>query len=165
MSAINPSHGHDLVSVVVPIYNAGETLEACLESIEAQTHRELEIEAVRSVLEEIGADAIGAWERRLKQLARARIEDAPGVRVLNPDSPTGILTFIVDGVPAQDEGTLLNSKGICVRSGLHCAKILPLVPKTGTVRASFGVYSDRHDAEQLAEAIVKGGDILDAYFA
>lgn len=43
MSAINPSHGHDLVSVVVPIYNAGETLEACLESIEAQTHRELEI--------------------------------------------------------------------------------------------------------------------------
>ena len=116
-------------------------------------------------VEEIGADAIGAWERRLKQLARARIEDAPGVRVLNPDSPTGILTFIVDGVPAQDEGTLLNSKGICVRSGLHCAKILPLVPKTGTVRASFGVYSDRHDAEQLAEAIVKGGDILDAYFA
>ena len=43
MSAINPSENHELVSVVIPVYNAGATLDECLASVEAQTHRELEI--------------------------------------------------------------------------------------------------------------------------
>ena len=46
MSAINPSGNHELVSVVIPIYNAEGTLDECLASIEAQTHRELEVVCV-----------------------------------------------------------------------------------------------------------------------
>lgn len=46
MSAINPSENHELVSVVIPVYNAAATLDACLASIETQTHRELEIVCV-----------------------------------------------------------------------------------------------------------------------
>lgn len=43
MRDTSTTSGRDLVSVVIPIYNAAATLDACLESIEAQTHRELEI--------------------------------------------------------------------------------------------------------------------------
>ena len=43
MSAITPSPTHELVSVVIPIYNAEKTLDACLRSVEEQTHAELEI--------------------------------------------------------------------------------------------------------------------------
>lgn len=43
MSAITPCRGHELVSVVIPIYNAEATLDECLRSVEAQTHADLEI--------------------------------------------------------------------------------------------------------------------------
>ncbi len=43
MSAITPSPTHELISVVIPIYNAEKTLDACLRSVEEQTHAELEI--------------------------------------------------------------------------------------------------------------------------
>ena len=150
-------------------YPAGDyTLEELPLRLEAGTQNiagAAGLAAACQFIQRIGAERIGQRERQLKDRVVARIATIKGVRILNPHSPTGILTFVVDGIPAQDEGTFLNSKGICVRSGLHCAKILPSVPATGTVRASFGVYSDEEDAEQLAAALEKGGDILDAYFA
>ncbi len=121
-------------------------------------------EACRFILE-IGVDRIGEYENRMRNLIRDSVKDVPGITIYNPDSHSGIFTFSLEGVPAQDEGTLLNSRGICVRSGLHCAKILPGIPADGTIRASLGVYTDEEDCQQLIEALRKGGSVLDAYFA
>lgn len=116
-------------------------------------------------LEKIGMDNINSYEIELKRWVVKELQGIPGIIVYNPDSDSGIVDFNRDGVFSQDEGTLLNSKGICVRSGLHCAKILTeKLPRSGTVRASFYVYNNEEDAMQLVEALREGGEILDAYF-
>ena len=58
MSAINPSVSHELVSVVIPIYNAEGTLDECLASIEAQTHRELEVICVNDGSTDASAEIV-----------------------------------------------------------------------------------------------------------
>ena len=116
-------------------------------------------------LESLGMDAIREHEISLKKYLMERLKDVPHVTIYNKDSEGGILTFNVDGVFSQDEATLLNSKGIAVRSGQHCAKVLTDYLKTpGTVRASMYLYTTKEEVDALVEALTNGGDILDAYF-
>ena len=85
--------------------------------------------------------------------------------IYNQESDNGILTFNIKGVFAQDEATLLNYKGIAVRSGEHCAKILDDYLKTkATCRMSTYLYTTKEDIDAFVDAIKNGGDILDAYF-
>lgn len=117
-------------------------------------------------LSDIGMDRIDRYEYELKKKAVEEMQKIPGIHVYNPYSSSGIVDFNREGIFSQDEGTLLNSQGICVRSGFHCAKILTdYLPKTGTVRASFYLYNDEEDVMQFIDALKKGGDLLDAYFA
>lgn len=115
-------------------------------------------------LDAIGMDRIDAYERELKDMAFEGIKNVTDLEVYNSNSESGIIDFNRKGVFSQDEGTLLNSQGICVRSGFHCAKMLDVLPKTGTVRASFYIYNDEDDVDQFVEAIRRGGSLLDAYF-
>lgn len=117
-------------------------------------------------LASIGMDRIGNWIRHLRDEVYQALKGIDKITVYNPASPTGILAFNVKDIFSQDEATYLNSKGICVRAGLHCAKMLPdFIRADGTVRASFYFYNDEEDAKQLIGALTKGGDFLDAYFA
>ena len=76
-----------------------------------------------------------------------------------------IITLNVKGVFAQDEASYLNSKGVCVRSGEHCAKLLKERLKVfGTIRVSTYFYNDKNDIDILVNALKQGGDFLDAYF-
>ena len=52
-----------------------------------------------------------------------------------------------------------------MRSGQHCAKMLDeMINEVATVRASFYLYTSKEDVDALADALIKGGDVLDAYF-
>ena len=69
------------------------------------------------------------------------------------------------GVITNNEASYLNSKGICVRSGEHCAKLLKERLKApGTVRVSFYFYNTKEEIDALVEALKDGGNFLDAYF-
>ena len=73
--------------------------------------------------------------------------------------------FNIKNVFCQDAGSYFNSKGIAVRSGHHCAKILPYYLKVnGTVRASFYFYNTKEEIDVFVEACKHGGDFLDAFF-
>ena len=77
-----------------------------------------------------------------------------------------MISFNIKGVFAQDLATLLNSKGIAVRSGNHCAKNLKhQINEIATVRASFYFYNTKEEIDALVEALKEGGNFLDAYFA
>ena len=116
-------------------------------------------------LNEIGMDNIEEYEHDLRKYAIKKLEELDNVIIYNKNAEAGIITLNVKGVFSQDEATYLNSKGICVRSGQHCAKILIGFLKTvGTVRVSIYFYNDKDDIDQLVEALKTGGDILDAYF-
>ena len=70
----------------------------------------------------------------------------PGVRILGRDARerSSVLSFVVDGVHPHDIGTILDTEGIAVRTGQHCAQ--PVMDRYGvpaTVRASIGLYNTR----------------------
>ena len=116
-------------------------------------------------LMEIGMEEIHNHDHELCEYAISEMEKIDNVIIYNKDAKNGIITFNVKGVFAQDEATLLNSKGIAVRSGQHCAKILnDFLGTPATVRLSTYVYTNKEDIDAFLDAVRNGGDILDAYF-
>lgn len=121
-------------------------------------------EAVK-FLSNIGMENIAKHEEKLRKYFLEKIKDVDDVIIYNKEAGTGIITFNVKGVFAQDEATFLNSKGIAVRSGQHCAKILiDFLGEVATVRMSTYLYTTKEDIDYLCDILKKKGDILDAYF-
>ena len=116
-------------------------------------------------IESIGIENIHAHDVELFDYAIEQLSKLPHVILYNKEARGGVVTFNVEGVFAQDEATLLNSKGIAVRSGQHCAKILNGFLKTpATCRMSTYLYTTKEDIDALVNALKDKGDILDAYF-
>ncbi len=116
-------------------------------------------------LESIGFDDICKHEEELKKYAIEQLEGS-NVVIYNKNAESGIITFNVEGVFSQDEATLLNFKGIAVRSGQHCAKLLNgFLDTPGTCRASIYLYTTKEEIDAFVKALKDGGDILDAYFS
>ena len=116
-------------------------------------------------LMDLGMENIKKHDEELFQYALNKLKDRDDIIIYNKTANTGIISFNKKGIFAQDEATLLNSKGIAVRSGQHCAKNLHNYLKTkATVRASFYLYTTKEEVDTLIDALINGGDILDAYF-
>jgi len=111
--------------------------------------------AALDYVDRIGLAAIGAHERALLDYATARVAEIDGLRVIGTAREKGaLLSFVVDGFTAGEVGTHLDRHGVAVRSGHHCA--LPALRRfgvEGTARASFALYNDREDVDQLIEAL------------
>ena len=116
-------------------------------------------------LESVGVCSVHSHDVELVKYAKEQLADCDRIIIYNNASENGILTFNIKGVFAQDEATLLNYKGIAIRSGEHCAKMLHSFLKTkATCRMSTYLYTTKEDIDAFVDAIKNGGDILDAYF-
>ena len=121
--------------------------------------------AAINYLNEIGMDEIHNYEKQLKEYAISKLNELDNVIVYNKDNESGIITFNIKDVFCQDAGSYFNSKGIAVRSGHHCAKLLPNhLHVIGTVRASLYFYNTQEEVDVFVEACKHGGDFLDAFF-
>lgn len=117
----------------------------------------------------IGMDNIHNYLCDLRKYAVERFKDELNENVIlyNPTSKSGPLTFNVvgyEGALAQDIGSALASRGIAVRTGEHCAKLLnDVINSRGSVRASLYLYNDKEDIDRLVEALkeISEGDALD----
>ena len=113
------------------------------------------LSAAIDYLGNIDAEALAAHERQIVGLARARLAQLEGVKIIgDPRAHTAVVSFLVEGGHPQDIGTLLDQQGIAVRAGHHCA--MPLMQRlgiSGTVRASFCLYNHAQDVERLAAGI------------
>lgn len=103
----------------------------------------------------IGRPRIDAEVRRLRARAAAGLAAIDGITVLNPDSTeSAIVAFVARDVHPHDIGTLLDGRGIAVRTGHHCA--MPLIERLGrgpTTRASFAAYNTDDEVDRLIEAV------------
>ncbi len=116
-------------------------------------------------IESIGFRNIRDHERKLKRMAVDGMLANGNAVMYNANSDTGIVTFNINGVFAQDAASYLGDRGVFVRSGTHCAKILPEFLKTqATVRASMYIYNDEDDVKALVEASRHAEDFLDVFF-
>ncbi|MGN8129891.1 SufS family cysteine desulfurase [Paenarthrobacter sp. 22069] len=113
--------------------------------------------AAANYLTETGLDRIHAWEAHLGQRLVAGLEALPGIRVLGPaagQERIGLAAFDVEGVHAHDVGQFLDSRGIAVRVGHHCAQPLHRrLGLTATTRASTYLYNTTDDVDRFLEAV------------
>ena len=117
-------------------------------------------------LMEIGLDNITAYEKELRHYAISKMKELPNIEIYNEHAEAGIIAFNIKDVFSQDAATHLNSKGICVRSGQHCAKILiDYLKVVSTLRFSVYFYNTFEEIDVFIEALKTGGNFLDAYFA
>ena len=117
-------------------------------------------------LNNLGIENIHHHEKELFNYAISKLEKCEDIIIYNKDSDGGIISFNKKGVFPQDEATLLNSKGIAVRSGLHCAKMIDNVMETvASVRMSTYLYTSKEEIDIFVDNVINGGDILDAYFS
>lgn len=123
------------------------------------------LKAAIEFLMDIGVENIHKHDVELCEYAISKLEKCEDVIIYNKNSKNGIVTFNKKGIFAQDEATLLNSKGIAIRSGQHCAKILnDFLGTPATCRMSTYLYTSKEDIDTFIDAVINGGDILDAYF-
>ena len=116
-------------------------------------------------LSAIGMDEIEKYEGELHDYAISKLKTIKDLIIYNETADSGIITLNYKGVFAQDEASYLNSHGICVRSGEHCAKLLKDILKVpATVRVSLYFYNTKEEIDALYEALKNGGNFLDAYF-
>ena len=106
-------------------------------------------------LSSIGMPAIAAHEHALLRDATEQLGALPGVRLLGTaQDKAAVLSFAVQGIHPHDMGTLLNSEGVAVRTGHHCAQ--PLMKRLGVVatsRASFAFYNTHAEVDALVAGI------------
>lgn len=116
-------------------------------------------------LMDLGMENIQKHDEELFHYALDKLKDVKDIIIYNKTANSGMIAFNKAGIFSQDEATLLNSKGIAVRSGQHCAKLLHNYLNTkAVVRASFYLYTTKEDIDVLVDTLINGGDILDAYF-
>jgi cysteine desulfurase/selenocysteine lyase len=103
----------------------------------------------------LGLDNIAAHEQRLLAYANNRLATIDGLEIIGQaDNKAGIISFMLDGIHSHDIGTIIDARGVAVRAGHHCAQ--PLMDRYGvaaTARASFGLYSNTDDIDQLVDAL------------
>ncbi|QEF97661.1 putative cysteine desulfurase [Stieleria maiorica] len=117
--------------------------------------------AAMRYLQSVGMDNIQAHEHVLCQAADAALREIEGVEILGPtpDRKAGIVSFTVDGIHAHDIAQWLDTRGVAVRAGHHCA--MPLhesVGKTASTRASFYLYNTLEEVDRLVQAVKEARD-------
>ena len=106
-------------------------------------------------LEGLDAGAAARHERDLLAYASRRLKEIPGLRIFGEaQRKVPVISFLVDGVHPHDLGTLLDRKGVAVRTGHHCA--MPLMDHYGvpaTTRASLAFYNTAEEVDRLVDGI------------
>ena len=105
----------------------------------------------------LGIRNIEAHEHKLTEYAREQLAQIPGLTLIgNPKNRVSVVSFVLDGIPVPETGTLLDKEGIAVRAGHHCAQ--PALRALGyemSVRPTFALYNTREDVDKLVIAIKK----------
>lgn len=105
----------------------------------------------------IGIRNIEHHEHQLTEYAREQLAQISGLTLIgNPKQRVSVVSFVLDGIPVPEVGTLLDKEGIAVRAGHHCAQ--PALRALGyemSVRPTFALYNTREDVDKLVIAIRK----------
>lgn len=108
-------------------------------------------------LEDVGLESVAAHEHELTGYCLDRLADMPGVRIIGPRENIdrgSAISFVVDGVHPHDVGQLLDSRGVAVRVGHHCAwPTCRRFAVPATTRISTYLYNDTADIDAAIEGI------------
>ena len=118
-------------------------------------------------IESIGYDKIAEIEEEVVEYAREKLSELDFITLYmtpNKENHQAVISFNIKGVHPHDVASILDSCGVCVRSGNHCAQ--PLMRFMGidsTCRASFYFYNTKSDVDKLVEALKKAFEMFRKY--
>ena len=113
--------------------------------------------AATNYLMKIGMQNIRDHEIEITKYAYNNLMNVDGIEILGPENTdirAGLISFNIPNIHPHDLGTFLDSKGIAIRTGHHCA--MPLIKKLGrhsSARASFYIYNTNHEIDKFTAEI------------
>ena len=115
-------------------------------------------------LNNIGMENVEKIEKELISYAMEKLSELDFVSVYGPkdlNKHAGVISFNVNGVHPHDVSSILDSLGVCIRSGNHCAQpLLRYMGLDSTCRASFYIYNTKEDVDRLIVALLKTKEIF-----
>ena len=120
-------------------------------------------------IEKIGYENIKKYEDEVVLYARNKLSELEFINMYitpNKEKHSSVISFNISGVHPHDVASILDSYGVCVRSGNHCAQ--PLMRFLGidsTCRASFYFYNTKEDVDRLVEALQKAYEMFKKYIS
>jgi len=111
------------------------------------------LSAAIDYLEKIGMDNVQKHDEKLAKYAFEELED---VDIYGPEERTGIISFNIPGMDADEVATIMDENGIAIRSGHHCAQ--PLMHRLkidGCARMSFYIYNTKEELDYALGVIEK----------
>lgn len=112
------------------------------------------LKAAIEYIENIGLDNINDYTDKLHRYAIGQLKQIEGVKIYNPTSETGIITFNIDNVPSHDAISFLAEKKVAIRAGQHCAKLVcDWLGIYSCLRASLYIYNTFKEVDVLVETI------------
>jgi cysteine desulfurase/selenocysteine lyase len=170
-TGIGVLYGRESLLAAMPPWQGGGDMITSV-SIESSTYSELPskfeagtpnisgavgLGAALEYVESLGRTAIVAHEQELLGIATDKVSALPGLKLIGTaPSKVAVVSFTMDGVHPHDIGTVLDSEGIAIRTGHHCA--MPIIEYFGlaaTARASFGCYNNGEDIDRLVVGLRK----------
>jgi cysteine desulfurase/selenocysteine lyase len=113
-------------------------------------------------LENIGMARIAAYEHELLTYATERLSALPGLRIIGtaPDK-AAVVSFTLDGIHPHDIGTILDTEGVAIRTGHHCAMpVMDFYKIPATARASMSFYNTFEEIDRLVAALEQARKVL-----
>ena len=150
------NYGGDMIEYVYEQESSFEESPLKFEAGTPNVGGVLGLRAAIDYVEKIGMDEILAYEHELTSYAYDLIKDIPNIKIFYPKNGRAgsVISFAFTDIHPHDIATILDSKGIAVRSGHHCA--MPLHGYLGisaTARASFSIYNTKEEAEIFAKEL------------
>ncbi|MDF2867230.1 MAG: cysteine desulfurase [Gammaproteobacteria bacterium] len=113
-------------------------------------------------LTKVGVANTQAYEQELLAYATQALSEIPGLRIIGTaEHKASIISFVLDKIHPHDIGTILDSKGIAIRAGHHCA--MPLMQHfkvSATARASLAFYNTRQEIDCLIRALYEVKEVF-----
>ncbi len=113
-------------------------------------------------MQNIGFEAIAAHEKKLLDYATAQLLQIEGLKIYGTAAhKTSVISFNVGDIHPYDLGTIIDKKGIAVRTGHHCTQpIMDFFGIPGTIRASFAFYNTTAEIDLFVSALKKAVTML-----
>ena len=161
---------YDLLAELPPFLGGGEMIEtvtmerstfarppARFEAGTPPIAQAVGLAAAADYLSSLGMEAVAAHEQEITAYALGALQEIDGLTIVGPREAVdrgGAISFTLDGVHPHDVAQLLDSRGVAVRAGHHCAKPAHLrFGVQSTTRASFYLYTTTDEIDALVEAL------------
>ena len=155
--------GGDMIEFVHDDHSSWNVLPHKFEAGTPNVAGAVGLAAAVEYLDAIGMDNVAQHEQSLVRMASQRLAAIDGVRIFGPppEHRSGVVSFTYGDIHPHDLASILDTEGVCVRAGHHCAQpLMRRLEVPATARASFYIYNDASDVDALVAALATAKSVF-----